>query len=312
MKYLFSFSMFVLLSLVMVLPQVGFAQEGSIMSAYQGALDLQAAQLVTCTGYTDCNFCSFGEMVNNIINWLFGILTVLAVVIMAWAGIKLVTSGGNQEAMRWAKERIVYVIIGFLLMLTSWLIIDTILRGLTGSEKGMNYWGSFDVENCGFVRTPQGVPYGEHELEYVEGGIYDLEGPEGVSLDGAVYTGDHACPNCMDMSTFISCKSNCSTDREYAERLAGLARVSATTLEVTEGYPPTRTHQAQCHSNGTCVDIVFQDRVWTAERVKAFEAQASALGFRAVYEPGPGQSCLGSSNCLTGYATGNHFSLYAN
>ncbi len=144
------------------------------MSVYGEALSNQAAQvsdydrgaggLVTCTGFSDCNFCSFGAMVNKIINWLFGFLTVAAVLILAWAGFRLVTSGGDTTVMQWAKERIVYVIIGFVLMLASWLIVDTILRGLTGSEQGMNFWGSFDVENCGFMREPQSRTYDEYEV----------------------------------------------------------------------------------------------------------------------------------------------------
>ena len=106
------------------------------------------AGIVQCTGF-DCNFCKFGEMLNLGINWLFGFMAVLAVVVLAIAGFRLVTSGGNTAERDWAKARIGYVVIGFLIMLSSWLIVDTILRGLTGSEKGMQVWGSFDIDNCG-------------------------------------------------------------------------------------------------------------------------------------------------------------------
>lgn len=114
--------------------------------------DAVAQGLVPCTGL-DCDFCDIADMTNGIINWLFGFLTLCAVLVFAWAGIKLVTLGGDQAAMEYAKARLTYVIIGFLLMLASWLIVDTILKGLTqstsGEPQGLEFWGTFEVGKCG-------------------------------------------------------------------------------------------------------------------------------------------------------------------
>jgi len=149
---------------VLVIPIAVSAQQGSIASVYGEALQNQAAQgLVTCSGL-DCDFCKLGEMTNNIINWLFGFLIVLAVFVFAYAGFKLVTSGGNSDAMKYAKERFIYVVLGILLMLASWLIVDTIMRGLTG--QGMNFWGRFEVDRCGSMTAPQDGNYGEFNLEF--------------------------------------------------------------------------------------------------------------------------------------------------
>ncbi len=111
-----------------------------------------AAGLVTCSG-TECNFCDLAAMVNNIINWLFGFLVLAAVLLFVEAGFRLVTSGGNEDALKYAKNRLTYVVIGFLIMLVSWTVVDTVLQGLTG--QGMSVWGSFDVESCGGQVEPQ-------------------------------------------------------------------------------------------------------------------------------------------------------------
>ncbi len=121
--------------------------------------------MVTCSGI-ECNFCYLADMTNKVINWLFGFMAVVATVLFAVAGINLVTSGGNQEAMRKAKARLTYVVIGFLLMLASWLIVDTILKGLTG--EGLEIWGSFNVENCGYLKEAKVVEYDELTFDSVD------------------------------------------------------------------------------------------------------------------------------------------------
>jgi hypothetical protein len=52
---------------------------------------------------------------------------------------------------------------------------------------------------------------------------------------------------------------------------------------VTEAFPPTRTHQNQCHQNGTCVDANCIGGCSGAQ-VKTFIESAQASGLNAVYE----------------------------
>lgn len=155
------------------------------------------AQLVLCDGSQDspCDFCALGEMVNVGINWFFGFMIVVAVLVVVSAGFKLVTSGGDVAAKEWAKARFTWVVIGFLLMLASWLIVDTILKGLTGSERGMNYWGSFDVENCGGQVTPEAQDLVEYEPEIENASIAPLVLP----------TSGGFCPGGYTFDAFGSC-----------------------------------------------------------------------------------------------------------
>lgn len=97
----------------------------------------QAGGLVPCSG-PDCTTESAVKLVNNVIGWLISALGVIAVIVMVYAGFKMVMSAGDEGAWTKAKELFTNVIIGIILILAAWLIVDTILKGLTG--KGLDGW----------------------------------------------------------------------------------------------------------------------------------------------------------------------------
>ena len=111
------------------------------------AAGAQEAGLVNCgldASSYDCNFCTLMEMVNSIIRWLIAFLSIIAVGVMVYAGFKMVTSGGNTSAWEEGKSLFTNVVIGIIIVLASWLIVDTVLETLTGS--GINEWFPSD---CG-------------------------------------------------------------------------------------------------------------------------------------------------------------------
>ncbi len=101
-------------------------------------LDVSAAtatgisQFAGCSG-TDCSACNIVDLTNGLIKWLIGFLFVLFAVLVAYAGFGLVTSGGNHHALDEAKSRFMNAFIGMIIILSAWLIVDTIMRGLVGN-----------------------------------------------------------------------------------------------------------------------------------------------------------------------------------
>lgn len=83
--------------------------------------------LVACAG-VDCNFDKFIDTINRVINFLIVYIAfpVVAIVI-AWAGIKLLISGGNPSAKTEAKAMIGKVVLGLIIALLCWVIIKLIL-----------------------------------------------------------------------------------------------------------------------------------------------------------------------------------------
>ncbi len=87
--------------------------------------------LVPCEG-AGCSTCHIVTTVNGVVKWLVQIMVVLAGLILAWAGFTMVTSGGSSEKISHAKEMMVNSLIGFIILLSAWLVVDTILKALVG------------------------------------------------------------------------------------------------------------------------------------------------------------------------------------
>ena len=85
--------------------------------------------LVTCSGL-DCQFCHLVSTGQNVMNWLVLVLTIIAGLLFAYAGLMLVTSTGNRTFKQKALTIFNNVIIGYLLVLAGWLLVDTTLKAL--------------------------------------------------------------------------------------------------------------------------------------------------------------------------------------
>jgi hypothetical protein len=82
----------------------------------------------------ECGFEHLAELVRSLINFMILLSTILATAAFAWAGIRLLTSGGNPSALTEAKAIFMKVLIGYLWILGAWLLVYTITTALLGSE----------------------------------------------------------------------------------------------------------------------------------------------------------------------------------
>lgn len=77
------------------------------------------------------------EVVVSIINWVLGILALIAVIMILIGGFKWMTAAGNEEKVESAKKLLVAAIIGLVIILAAWGIsiyaVDTLL-GVTGAN----------------------------------------------------------------------------------------------------------------------------------------------------------------------------------
>ena len=134
------------------------------------------AQLSGCTG-VDCSACNVVNLANGAIKWLIGILFVIFALLLAIAGVKLVTSGGNHSALDEAKSSFTNAIVGFLIILSAWLIVDTIMRALVGTESrpgqlisegsatGYLFWSEV---SCQKQVTPVPKDVEQEEVEWIQ------------------------------------------------------------------------------------------------------------------------------------------------
>ena len=90
------------------------------------------AALVPC-GNSDqpaCNISYFIYMVNAIINGIIGIATVIFAISLIYGGFLYLTSGENPGNKEKAKSMLWRTLIGFVIILTAWVIVHTILNAL--------------------------------------------------------------------------------------------------------------------------------------------------------------------------------------
>jgi hypothetical protein len=113
-----------------------------------------ALPLVPCDG-VDCQSCDFVEMINRIVKWFIGIMSILCGLVVVYAGIQMVTSGGNESAWSHAKSMLTNVLIGFVILLTAWLIVDTIMKTFVDENSGMGPWNEIQ---CISMTTPSSQP----------------------------------------------------------------------------------------------------------------------------------------------------------
>jgi len=129
--------------------------------------DLAQAQLGLTEGLCDgttCSACHLVELANRLIKWLIGIVVMLFAVLAVWAGFGLVTSGGNPSALQDAKSRFTNAFIGFLIVLSAWLIVDTLMRGIVnGTDGEISGYGPWSQIECG-TQSEVGIDSDELDL----------------------------------------------------------------------------------------------------------------------------------------------------
>jgi hypothetical protein len=90
-----------------------------------------------------CNLCHLIDMGNTVLQWLIGVLLVVFSIIVAVAGFGLATSGGNPEAKSAAKSKIMNALIGLVIVLAAWLLVDTVMKALlTDGEINGTIWST--------------------------------------------------------------------------------------------------------------------------------------------------------------------------
>lgn len=85
----------------------------------------QPATISAATGGTT----SFKQLALNIVNFFLFFLGFIATIMIIYGGILYVTSGGEQEKIDKAKKILLYAIVGIIIILLSFAVVNTILTG---------------------------------------------------------------------------------------------------------------------------------------------------------------------------------------
>lgn len=127
-------------------PQAGIVGAGSASSTFtlgqstgsgsqpaptSGTTKATQGAIVTLPNPIKCNDATC--LVTQVIRYVLGIVAVIATMMFVWGGVLMLTSGGNSDQVRKAKETLTWAAIGVIVILMSWVIIKFVLQAVTGT-----------------------------------------------------------------------------------------------------------------------------------------------------------------------------------
>lgn len=101
-----------------------------------------AAPPATMPKIPDTSNISIWTILENALNWFFGIALTIAVIMLIYAGFTYITAGGNEDKIRIASKTIIFALIGVAIALLARGIptfVQNFLQGKTTSTSSYNY-----------------------------------------------------------------------------------------------------------------------------------------------------------------------------
>jgi len=190
------------------------------------------AGLVPCgrAGQGDCQTCHVVQLVSGVNAWLVGILSIVATIMFVIAGFRLVTSNGNPSVLQDAKSMIINVAIGFVIVLSAWLLLDLFMKSLlSDSEQGLGPWNEIECVDQPVARTDPGrleititteiettescttaasCAALQSQCEARPGGTVNLTGNPGNFQVGCTFSSSDSASNPPDLSAAGACDSD--------------------------------------------------------------------------------------------------------
>ncbi len=101
------------------------------VSVAAGTVDVyaQVQDGINATGQSSTTSqASVGEIIKNVVNALLYLIGALSVIMLIWGGIRYTTSAGNQNSVTAAKNTILYAVIGLIVAVLAYAIVNWVLK----------------------------------------------------------------------------------------------------------------------------------------------------------------------------------------
>ncbi|MEK9194289.1 MAG: pilin, partial [Patescibacteria group bacterium] len=80
-----------------------------------------------------CDFCDALIVIQNIVKFLFEVAIPISVAMVIFGAITLMIAGGSEEKIKKGRAAITSAVLGLVIVLSAWVIVNTVLHILTGS-----------------------------------------------------------------------------------------------------------------------------------------------------------------------------------
>ncbi len=88
-----------------------------------------AQSLVPCSG-SSCGTCEMVQLADNVVDFIILISVSIAALVFMWAGYLMLSAGGNAGQIKRGRDVLTDAIIGLVIVLACWLIVDLMLQSL--------------------------------------------------------------------------------------------------------------------------------------------------------------------------------------
>lgn len=118
------------------------------------------AALVTCdpalpAGPGSCDLCALFETIQNVVNFLIGLAFSITNIMLVYGGIRMYFSGDNPGNRKTATNIVINAVIGLVIVLTSWVIINTIITFLAKPGSPPTFWTQLNCIPSELVEEPE-------------------------------------------------------------------------------------------------------------------------------------------------------------
>jgi hypothetical protein len=83
-----------------------------------------------------CNEGGLGQIFVTVINWALAIAFILAVLFLIFGGFRYILSGGNEESAKMGRQAIFNALIGIVIIVLSYVIVQIVYRFVSGTGGG--------------------------------------------------------------------------------------------------------------------------------------------------------------------------------
>ncbi len=148
MKVFYLLIVFSILTVVTFVVTSNFAIQGMLQSSVYASEDGVLVDGGRDGDYNPDGYgsCEVVDTVNNVIKFLIKITGVLVVIVFLYAGFLMISSRGDAAMISQAKGLFGNVLIGFVILLTAFLVINTIMGILVGGAKGGFTWQKIECQ----------------------------------------------------------------------------------------------------------------------------------------------------------------------
>lgn len=294
MKSFSSILSFVIISLV-VGTLVTHAQNYTPLAPLPGTIITD--DTVAGVGTTDIS-----TYLSGAIKLLVALGAALAVLFAIIGGTQYVAAGISPDAKSGAKERILNSFIGLAIVLTSYLLLNSINPNLV---------------RFNFMLPPVGTTILD-QYQQLGGGSVSTSCPNPNDTRSACCPSGvacKACSNCSEVANSNVVYKDCGAGYTCFLNTALLSKIKniqASGWRITESWPPTVSHLSSCHQDGTCADLNNSGGSTDPATIKGYYDVFRAAGLTVVYESTNCAPYLaaGITNCQTYSTMTNHSSFH--